>query len=104
MNEELKFRNNIRHMNHETNQGTTATNQQLKQQQVRLHLPGARSSLARTRARESCPLLVKALRSRGGPIYIYIYISVFVFVSVFVYVYTYIGSKMPAYLHFSLLV
>ena len=76
----------------------------LKQQQVRLHLPGARSSLARTRARESCPLLVKALRSRGGPIYIYIYISVFVFVSVFVYVYTYIGSKMPAYLHFSLLV
>ena len=53
MNEELKFRNNIRHMNHETNQGTTATNQQLKQQQVRLHLPGARSSLARTRTRES---------------------------------------------------
>ena len=43
-------------MSHETNQGTTATNQQ---QQVRLHLPGARSSLASTRTRESVRIPVR---------------------------------------------
>ena len=51
---------------HETNQGTTDSNQStVEPEQVRFHLPGARSSLARTHTRESWPPAIDFVMPTG---------------------------------------